>query len=96
MFGERLFAFGRFGPDAYEQPFHSLDFTYFWYPTDRMTVKLKAQNLLATVQKYPSFPIVMETYRHAMADVFDLPAFKTLLKDIDAILASINQERKPC
>jgi hypothetical protein len=46
VFGERLFAFGRFGPDAYEQPFHSLDFTYFWYPTDRMTVKLKAQNLL--------------------------------------------------
>jgi TonB-dependent receptor len=46
VFGERLFAFGRFGPDAYEQPFHSLDFTYFWYPTDRMTVKFKAQNLL--------------------------------------------------
>jgi TonB-dependent receptor len=46
VFGERLFAFGRFGPDAYEQPFQSLDFTYFWYPTDRMTVKLKAQNLL--------------------------------------------------
>ncbi|MEE4163409.1 MAG: crosslink repair DNA glycosylase YcaQ family protein [Woeseiaceae bacterium] len=44
--------------------------------------RLKAQNLLATVQKYPSFPIVMETYRHAMADVFDLPAFKTLLKDL--------------
>ena len=46
VFGERLYAFGRFGPDAYEQPFHSLDFTYFWYPTDRVTVKLKAQNLL--------------------------------------------------
>ena len=46
VFGERLFAFGRFGPDAYEQPFHSLDFTYFWYPTDRLTLKLKAQNLL--------------------------------------------------
>ena len=36
----------RFGPDAIEQPFESLDFTYFWYPTDRFTVKAKAQNIL--------------------------------------------------
>ena len=47
VFSERLFTFGRFGrPDAFEQPFNSLDFTYFWYPTDRMTFQLKAQNLL--------------------------------------------------
>jgi hypothetical protein len=46
VFGERVFAFGRFGPDAIEQPFQSLDLTYFWYPTDRMTVKVKAQNIL--------------------------------------------------
>ena len=46
VFGERVFAFGRFGPDAIEQPFQSLDFTYFWYPTESMTLKLKAQNLL--------------------------------------------------
>ncbi len=45
-FSERLFAFGRFGPDAFEQPFDSLDFTYFWYPTDRVTFKFKAQNIL--------------------------------------------------
>lgn len=45
-FSERLFAFGRFGPDAFEQPFDSLDFTYFWYPTERITLKLKAQNIL--------------------------------------------------
>ncbi|MDX1403020.1 MAG: TonB-dependent receptor [Woeseiaceae bacterium] len=47
VFGERLYVAGRNGaPDGYEQPFHSLDFTYFWYPTDTMTLKLKAQNLL--------------------------------------------------
>ncbi len=47
VFSERLFAFGRFErPDAFEQPFTSLDLTYFWYPTDRMTFQLKAQNLL--------------------------------------------------
>ena len=48
VFGERLFAFGRFGPDAFEQPFQSLDATYFWYPTNRLTVKLKAQNILGS------------------------------------------------
>jgi len=48
VFGERVFAFGRFGPDAIEQPFESLDFTYFWYPTDRITVKAKAQNILGS------------------------------------------------
>ncbi|HWM29396.1 MAG TPA: TonB-dependent receptor, partial [Woeseiaceae bacterium] len=47
VFGERLYVAGRNGaPDGYEQPFHSLDLTYAWYPTDTMTVKLKAQNLL--------------------------------------------------
>jgi len=47
VFGERLYVAGRNGaPDGYEQPFHSLDLTYFWYPTDTMTLKLKAQNIL--------------------------------------------------
>ncbi len=47
VFGERLYVAGRNGaPDGFEQPFHSLDFTYSWYPTDTITVKLKAQNLL--------------------------------------------------
>jgi len=44
--------------------------------------RLKAQNLLATVQKYPGFPMVMETYRQALGDVFDLPAFKRVLRDL--------------
>ncbi|MDJ0939329.1 MAG: DEAD/DEAH box helicase [Woeseiaceae bacterium] len=44
--------------------------------------RLKAQNLLANVQRYPNFPIVIETYRQALADVFDLPGLKRLLADI--------------
>lgn len=49
IFGERLFVAGRNGaPDGFEQPFQSLDFTYFWYPTERMTVKLVAQNILGS------------------------------------------------
>jgi outer membrane receptor protein involved in Fe transport len=47
VFGERLYAAGRRGaPDAFEQPYHSLDLTYSWYPTEEMTLKLKVQNLL--------------------------------------------------
>ena len=47
--------------DGYEQPFHSLDFTYFWYPTDRMTFKVKMQNLLGeTVRIERNGAIVFE------------------------------------
>ncbi|WP_043316354.1 TonB-dependent receptor domain-containing protein [Microbulbifer sp. HZ11] len=47
VFGDRLYLAGRNGaPDAYEQPFHSLDLTYSWYPTAEITVKAKVQNLL--------------------------------------------------
>ncbi|HJX46661.1 MAG TPA: DEAD/DEAH box helicase, partial [Gaiellaceae bacterium] len=41
--------------------------------------RLKAQGLLQVARKYPSFPIVLETYRECLQDVFDLPALKKLL-----------------
>ncbi|MCA9320379.1 MAG: DEAD/DEAH box helicase, partial [Planctomycetes bacterium] len=41
--------------------------------------RLRAQSLLSVVQTHPSFPIVLETYRHCLRDVFDLPATKALL-----------------
>ena len=47
VFGERLFVAGRNGSaDGFEQPFNSLDFTYFWYPTDQVTFKIRARNIL--------------------------------------------------
>jgi TonB-dependent receptor len=46
-FGERLFFAGRDGaPDAYEQPFDSLDFVYSFYPTNHLSLKFRVQNLL--------------------------------------------------
>jgi hypothetical protein len=33
-------------PDGYEQPFHSIDVNYSFYPSDSWTVKLKVQNIL--------------------------------------------------
>ncbi len=42
--------------------------------------RLKAKNLMASVLRYPDFPIVLETYRHCLRDVFDLPALQGLLR----------------
>ena len=36
--------------------------------------RLKSQQLLAVARDYPSFPIIIETYRACLKDVFDLPA----------------------
>src|SRR5205085_11421570 len=41
--------------------------------------RLKAQSLLQVARKYPAFPVVLETYRECLQDVFDLPALKRLL-----------------
>ncbi len=44
--------------------------------------RVKSQNLLATVRQFSTFPIVLETYRHALKDVFDLPGLTAVLRDI--------------
>src|SRR5207302_1031795 len=41
--------------------------------------RLKAQSLLQVARRYGSFPIVLETYRECLQDVFDLPSLKKLL-----------------
>jgi hypothetical protein len=47
VFGERVYFAGRNGgPDAFEQPFHSLDVVYSWYPMEELKLQLKARNLL--------------------------------------------------
>ncbi|MEM7310075.1 MAG: DEAD/DEAH box helicase [Planctomycetota bacterium] len=42
----------------------------------------KARELLGVVRKYPSFPIVLETYRQAMNDVFDLAGLRAVLRGV--------------
>lgn len=47
VFGERVLFGGRNqAPDAFESPFHSLDMTYSYFASDRITLRLRAQNLL--------------------------------------------------
>jgi ATP-dependent Lhr-like helicase len=44
--------------------------------------RLKAQSLLQVARRYGSFPIVLETYRECLQDVFDLPALKNVLREL--------------
>ncbi len=46
--------------------------------------RLKAQALLQVARRYPDFPIVLETVRECLQDVFDLPALRKLLGDLQA------------
>ena len=42
----------------------------------------RAADLMAVAARYPSFPIVMETYRECLSDVFDLSAASDILRQI--------------
>ena len=42
--------------------------------------RLKAQGLLQVARRYPDFPVVLETFRECLQDVFDLPALRALLE----------------
>nr|MBA2569439.1 DEAD/DEAH box helicase [Actinomycetota bacterium] len=44
--------------------------------------RLKAQSLLQVARNYGSFPVILETYRECLQDVFDLPALKRLLSGL--------------
>jgi ATP-dependent Lhr-like helicase len=44
----------------------------------------RSAQLLEVASRYPAFPIVLETVRECLQDVFDVPALKELLTDIAA------------
>jgi ATP-dependent helicase Lhr and Lhr-like helicase len=46
--------------------------------------RLKAQGLLQVARRYADFPVVLETYRECLQDVFDLPALCKVLTDLEA------------
>jgi ATP-dependent Lhr-like helicase len=53
--------------------------------------RLKAQNLLAVARNYPNFPIILETYRHCLQDVFDVPSLRELLQMIERRQMKVHQ-----
>jgi len=55
------------------------------YPGKRTPLwqqRLKAQSLLEVAKGYGQFPIVLETYRECLRDVFDLPALIDILRSL--------------
>jgi len=56
------------------------------HPTRRQPLwvqRKRAADLLAVASQHPSFPIVLETYRECLRDVFDLPGLVSILRDIE-------------
>jgi ATP-dependent Lhr-like helicase len=54
-------------------------------PNERMPLwaqRLKAQSLLAAALRHPRFPIVLETYRECLQDVFDAGALVEILRGL--------------
>ncbi|MEO3829812.1 ATP-dependent helicase [Actinomadura sp. B10D3] len=54
-------------------------------PDKRMPLwqqRQRAAQLLAVASKYPSFPIVLETMRECLQDVFDVPGLVQLMRDL--------------
>ncbi|HEV2770780.1 MAG TPA: DEAD/DEAH box helicase, partial [Solirubrobacteraceae bacterium] len=52
------------------------------YPGKRTPLwqqRLKAQTLLEVAKRYRDFPVILETYRECLRDVFDLPGLQDLL-----------------
>jgi ATP-dependent Lhr-like helicase len=43
----------------------------------------RASQLLDVARKYPSFPIILETIREVMRDVYDLPALGAIVREIE-------------
>ena len=55
-------------------------------PNRRMPLwlqRLKALDLLQTVREFPSFPILVETYREVLQDAFDIESLKDVLRAIE-------------
>ncbi|HLK43065.1 MAG TPA: hypothetical protein VKV34_06965, partial [Thermoleophilia bacterium] len=55
----------------------------------------RASQLLAVASKFASFPIVLETVRECLQDVFDVPGLVELLRDIEARRVRVVQVETP-
>ena len=55
----------------------------------------RAADLLAVASRYGSFPILVETYRECLADVFDLPALVDVLGGIERREVAVHRVETP-
>ncbi|MDW4772979.1 DEAD/DEAH box helicase, partial [Escherichia coli] len=45
--------------------------------------RLRASQLLEIAQGYPDFPVILETLRECLQDVYDLPALERLMRRLN-------------
>ncbi|MGM0554024.1 MAG: DEAD/DEAH box helicase [Pseudomonadota bacterium] len=57
--------------------------------------RLKSQQLLASVREYANFPVVLETYRQVLADVFDLDALREILRGVQERHIRVHEVETP-
>jgi len=57
--------------------------------------RLKSQSLLEVAQDFPRFPVILETYRECLQDVFDLPGLDALLRGIHSRAISLIEVETP-
>jgi ATP-dependent Lhr-like helicase len=57
----------------------------------------RSHDLLAVASRYPSFPMLLETYRECVRDVFDMPALLEVLRAVQNgdIQTHVTDSRKP-
>jgi len=55
----------------------------------------RAQGLLQVASRYGSFPILVETYRECLSDVFDLPALRELLAGVQRREIAVHSVETP-
>ena len=54
-------------------------------------LRQRAADLLGVATRHGSFPVLLETYRECLQDVFDLPALEGLLKDVRSRRVGIHE-----
>jgi ATP-dependent helicase Lhr and Lhr-like helicase len=57
--------------------------------------RLKSQTLLEVAKRYGQFPIVLETYRECLRDVFDVPGLQDLLRKLHSRELSVVEVETP-
>jgi ATP-dependent Lhr-like helicase len=55
----------------------------------------RAASLLEVAARYPSFPIVLETVREVLRDVFDVPGLVRLMRDVESRTVSVVEVSTP-
>ena len=60
-------------------------------------LRKRSYDLLSVASRYPSFPLLLETYRECLRDVFDMPALIEILKEIEQrkLRVHVIETRKP-